>query len=221
MKVGMGPVVPNLFKDNVNGVFRRARYLGTELGSPRRPDQGPVTRRLTQLAVQALPDLHERVKRRNVRSTLAPKGALVISLRRVTDARRGDAATVCRVRVAFWFPGRVANPGRQLMLLAPNDSLWRKMGQFGQLPAPRPNAGYVIGKETVAGPPGHAKNRAQGRKRSHAARYGSSYPSWRAICCKCTYTGAASTLEKTGMPFYEKGESASITKRPAPAFRCW
>ena len=81
---------------------------------------------LLELARQGLPRLDERAQQRIVRNSLDAGCEVVINLDMylmpgaVAGLRRGGA------RVAFWFPDHVANLGRQLMLLAPYDSIFFK-----------------------------------------------------------------------------------------------
>ena len=127
MRIGVvGRLEPDMFGANVVEAVQDAGHVAVPLGPARASYRPKLMNRITELSLQALPDLEERVQRRIVRAAARAACELVISVdgrllpESVAALRRGGT------RVVLWFPDHVGSLGRALMLLAPYDALFFK-----------------------------------------------------------------------------------------------
>ena len=127
MRIGViGRVEPDMFGANVIEAVRDTGHEAVPLGPARASHRLKLMKRVTELSLQALPSLEERVQSRIVSAAADAACDLVISV----DARLmpGAVAALRRTgaRVALWFPDAVVNLGRALMLMAPYDAFFFK-----------------------------------------------------------------------------------------------
>jgi spore maturation protein CgeB len=127
VRIGViGPVAPDYFADNVIDALQRMGHLVTPLGQGREVYSSRLASQVAGVVKGMLPRLDERAQRQLIRAAGEADCEIIVNVDpavlpgTVRRLRRSGA------RVVFWFPGHVAQLGRQLMLLAPYDALFFK-----------------------------------------------------------------------------------------------
>jgi spore maturation protein CgeB len=127
VRIGViGPVAPDCFAENVIDALRHMGHVATPLGPGREICSSRLTSRVANVAKGMLPRLDERSQRQLIRAAGEADCEIIVNVDPAVLPGTVRRLRQSGARVVFWFPGNVAQLGRQLMLLAPYDALFFK-----------------------------------------------------------------------------------------------